>query len=141
VFLLLNFVGQMSNSETATDDGVQMSKLDIFIKLMESPEPDFIREVIHEDFFLLREEGLETYDEFVDYILGHQEAGHEHEIKMLEVRCLFEDENSLVVQDLFESLSQGKRFTTITYFTMKDGKFWRAMMNKFEVDANTIRLK
>ena len=135
--LLLNFVVQMRNAETATDDGVQVSKLDIFMKLMESPDPDFIKSIIHDDFFLLREEGLETYDEFVDYILGHQEAGHEHEIKMLEVKCIFEDDNSLVVQDLFDSLSQGKRFTTITYVTMKDGKFWRAMMNKFEVAKST----
>ena len=117
-----------------------MSKLDTFLKLVESSDPDFIKEVIHEDFFLVREEGLETRDEFVDYVLGHQEEGHHHEIEMIQVKCLFEDENSLVVQDLFDSISTGKRFTTISYLTMKEGKFWRAMMNKFEVNKSTSSL-
>ena len=105
-----------------------MSKLDTFLQLLESSDPEFIRATIHEDFFLVREEGLETYDEFVDYVLGSQEEGHEHEIELIQVKCLFEDANSLVVQDLFDSISTGQGYTTITYVTMKDGKFWRAMM-------------
>jgi hypothetical protein len=115
----------------------KMSKLETFLQLLESSDPEFIKATIHEDFFLVREEGLETYDEFVDYVLGSQEEGHEHEIELIQVKCLFEDANSLVVQDLFDSISTGKRYTTITYVTMKDGKFWRAMMNKFEVDKST----
>ena len=114
-----------------------MSKFDTLLQLFESSDQDFIRATIHEDFFLVREEGLETYDEFVDYVLGHNTEGHEHKIEMIQVKCLFEDANSIVVQDLFDSVLLGKRFTTITYVTMKDGKFWRAMMNKFEVDKST----
>ena len=117
-----------------------MSKFDTLLKLFESPDQDFIKATIHEDFFLVREEGLETYDEFVDYVLGHQTEGHEHEVEMIQVKCLFEDANSLVVQDLFDSISEGRRYTTIIYVTIKDGKFWRAMMNKFEVDKSTNSL-
>ena len=128
----------MRNARKAAEN--EMSKLDTFLKLVESSNPDFIKEVIHEDFFLVREEGLETHEEFVDYVLNHQKEGHEHEVEMIQVKCLFEDENSLVVQDLFDSISTGQRFTTISYITMKDGKFWRAMMNKFEVDKSTNSL-
>ena len=117
-----------------------MSKFETLLQLFGTSDPDFIKATIHEDFFLVREEGLETYDEFVDYVLGHQTEGHEHENEMIQVKCLFEDANSVVVQDLFDSVILGKRFTTITYVTMKDGKFWRAMMNKFEVDKNTNNL-
>ena len=117
-----------------------MSKFDTLLKLFESPDQDFIKATIHEDFFLVREEGLETYDEFVDYVLGHQTEGHEHEVEMIQVKCLFEDANSVVVQDLFDSISEGRRYITIIYVTIKDGKFWRAMMNKFEVDKSTNSL-
>ena len=117
-----------------------MSKLDAYLKLMESPTEDFIQEIIHEDFFLVREEGLETHDEFIDYVLGHVKEGHHHQVDMIEVKCLFENKNSLVVQDLFDSVFENKRFSTITYITIKDGLFWRAMMNKFQVDKDTISL-
>ena len=52
---------------------------------MESPTEDFIQEIIHEDFFLVREEGLETHDEFIDYVLGHVKEGHHHQVDIIEV--------------------------------------------------------
>ena len=75
-----------------------MSKLDAYLKLMESPTEDFIQEIIHEDFFLVREEGLETHDEFIDYVLGHVKEGHHHQVDMIEVKS-----TSLVVE-IFEGL-------------------------------------
>ena len=68
-------------------------------------------------FFLIREEGLETSEEFIDYVFAHDKVGNDFHIQMLEIKCLYGDKNSVVRQDIFKSSLLGKTFTTKTYFT------------------------
>ncbi len=112
-----------------------MSKFDVVNRLFSHRSEEFIASVIHEDFFLLREEGLVTREEFIEYVASHDDVGHDNHIEMLEIRCLFEDENSLIWQDKFRATAFNKIITTITYVTYKDGKWWRAMMNKFQLNS------
>ena len=118
----------------AVEDGL-LNKFDVVDQLFSDQSEEFINSVIHEDFFLLREEGLVTRDEFIEYVTSHDEVGNDNHIEMLELKCLFEDENSLIWQDKFRSIAFNTIFTTITYVTYKDGKWWRAMMNKFELKS------
>ena len=114
-------------------EGFNLSKIDIVQQIIKNPSREILESILHDDFFLVREEGLETREEFIDYVFAHDEVGNDLHIEMLEIECLYEDENSLVWQDIFKSSLQGKTFTTKTYVTYKDGKWWRAIMNKFEV--------
>ena len=110
-----------------------MTKFDIAQQIITNPSQEILESILHDGFFLIREEGLETRQEFIDYVFAYEEVGNDLHIEMLEIKCLYEDENSLVWQDTFKSSLQGKTFTTKTYVTYKDGKWWRAIMNKFGV--------
>ena len=62
-------------------------------------------------------------------------GNRQHITALLDVKCLFEDEISLVWRDLFNA--DGVRYRTTTYETFKDGKLWRSMMNK-EIVGNDV---
>ena len=112
-----------------------MSKFDIAQQIITNPSREILESILHDDFFLVREEGLETLEEFIDYVFAHDEVGNDLHIEMLEIKCLYEDENSLVWQYIFKSSLQRRTLTTKTYVTYKNGKWWRAIMNKFEVKS------
>ena len=112
-----------------------MSKFDVAQQIFANPCQEILESILHDDFFLVREEGLETRQEFIDYVFAHDEVGNDLHIEMLEIKCLYEDEHSLVWQDIFKSSLHGKTFTTKNYVTYKDGKWWRAIMNKFELES------
>ena len=86
---------------------------------------------LHDDFMLIREEALVSKEDFLVYI----EANRKDILKVLDVKCLYEDEISLVWRDLFDA--DGVRYRTTTYETFKDGKLWRSMMNK-EIVGNDV---
>lgn len=111
-----------------------MSKFKVAQQIILNPDREYLENILHEDFFLVREEGLETREEFIDYVFAHDEVGNDFHIEIIEIKCLYEDENSLIWQDKFKSSADQKIFTTISYITYKDKKWWRAMMNKFEVN-------
>ena len=68
-----------------------MSKFDVVNRLFSDRSEEFIASVIHEDFFLLREEGSVTREEFIEYVAIHDDVAHDNHIEMLEIKCLFED--------------------------------------------------
>ncbi len=91
---------------------------------------DFIT-ILHDDFMLVREEALVSKEDFLVYI----EANRKDILKVLDVKCLYEDEISLVWRDLFDA--DGVRYRTTTYETFKDRKLWRSIMNK-EIVGNDV---
>ena len=85
-----------------------MTKFDIAQQIITNPSQEILESILHDDFFLIREEGLETREEFIDYVFAHDEVGNDLHIEMLEIKCLYEDENSLVWQDTLKTACREK---------------------------------
>ena len=116
-----------------------MSKFDIIKKITSNQSYSLLEEHLHEDFMLIREEGLVMREEFLSYVKDHFEENGNYQIRILDLKLKFEDEESLVWQDLFDT-NDGKRFTTTTYEAYKDGKCWRQMMTKKAVGKDIDKL-
>ena len=100
-----------------------------------SGQPIDFKHRLHDDFMLIREEALVPKEDFLVYI----EANRKDILTVLDVKCLYEDEISLVWRDLFDA--DGVRYRTTTYETFKDGKLWRSMMNKEIVGKDVLKLE
>lgn len=114
--------------------GRTMSKFDFVedtMKKFNARQPIDFNTRFHDDLVLIREEALVSKKDFLVYI----EANRKDILKVLDVKCLYEDEISLVWRDLFDA--DGVRNRTTTYKTLKDGKLWRSMMNK-EIVGNDV---
>ena len=107
----LAFIGKKSSQDS------NLNKSDVAQQIIKNPSREILESILHDDFFLVREEGLETLEEFINYVFAHDEVGVNRHIEMLEIKCPDEDENSLVGQGIFKSSLQGKTFTTKTYVT------------------------
>ena len=46
-----------------------MSKFKVAQQIISNPDREYLENILHDDFFLVREEGLETREEFIDYLL------------------------------------------------------------------------
>ena len=117
--------------------GSTMSKFNFVedtMKKFNSGQPIDFKHRLHDDFMLIREEALVSKEDFLVYI----EANRKDILRVLDVKCLYEDEISLVWRDLFDA--DGVRYRTTTYETFKDGKLWRSMMNKEIVGSDVIKL-
>ena len=114
--------------------GRTMSKFNFVedtMKKFNARQPIDFNTRFHDDLVLIREEALVSKEDFLVYI----EANRKDILKVLDVKCLYEDEISLVWRDLFDA--DGVRYRTTTYETFKDGKLWRSMMNK-EIVGNDV---
>ena len=117
--------------------GRTMSKFNFVedtMKKFNAGQPIDFKNRLHDDFMLIREEALVSKEDFIVYI----EANQKDILTVLDVKCLYEDEISLVWRDLFDA--DGVRYRTTTYETFKDGKLWRSMMNKEIVGKDVLKL-
>jgi len=46
-----------------------LSKFKVAQQIISNPDREYLENILHDDFFLVREEGLETREEFIDYLL------------------------------------------------------------------------
>ena len=93
---------------------------------------------LHDDFLMIREEGLVTKDEFVSYLSGDLEG--DNAIILLDYKCLLENEDSLIWQDLFDVPETGQRIISTSYEAYKEGMVWRSMLNKKIVSKDVEKL-
>ena len=56
-------------------------------------------------------------------------------LQLLDFKCCYEDENTLVWQDLFYDRKDNKRFLVSNFDPFKENKLWRTMINPTEVDS------
>ena len=114
--------------------GHSMSKLQEVQDFLKYRNYQKLEENLHSDFLRIREEGLITRDEFLSYVRDEMEG--EKVIIALELRCLFENEDSLVWQALIDVPESGNRVLSNVYDAYKDAKLWRSMLNKKEVSKD-----
>ncbi len=118
--------------------GHSMSKFQEVQDFMKYRNYQKLEENLHSDFLRIREEGLVTRDEFLSYVRDEMEG--EKAIIALELRCLFENEDSLVWQALIDVPESGNRVLSTVYDAYKDGKLWRSMLNKKEVSKDMRKI-
>ena len=53
-----------------------MSKFDIAQQIITNPSREILESILHDDFFLVREEGLETRQEFIYYVFANTKVGN-----------------------------------------------------------------
>ena len=97
-----------------------------------------LEERLHDDFLMIREEGLVTKDEFVSYLSGDLEG--DNAIILLDYKCLLENEGSLIWQDLFDVPDTGQRIISTRYNSYKLGMVWRSVLSKKIVSKDIEKL-
>ena len=84
---------------------------------------------LHEDYLFLREEGLQTREDFLTYLRDATEG--EDGYKTIDIKLLFENNSSVVYQilcDFFLGSSDKKQRVLITFHEIyKNEKSWRVM--------------
>ena len=83
---------------------------------------------LHEDFLFLREEGLQTREDFLTYLRDATEG--EDGYKTIDIKLLFENNSSVVYQILceFVGVANKKQRVLITFHEIyKNEKSWRLM--------------
>ena len=83
---------------------------------------------LHEDYLYLREEGLQTREDFLTYLRDATEG--EDGYKTIDIKLLFENNSSVVYQILCDLLgsSDKKQRVLITFHEIyKNEKSWRVM--------------
>ncbi len=83
---------------------------------------------LHEDYLFLREEGLQTREDFLTYLRDATEG--EDGYKTIDIKLLFENNSSVVYQILceFVGASNKKQRVLITFHEIyKNEKSWRLM--------------
>ena len=83
---------------------------------------------LHEDYLFLREEGLQTREDFLTYLRDATEG--EDGYKTIDIKLLFENNSSVVYQILCDFLgsSDKKQRVLITFHEIyKNEKSWRVM--------------
>ena len=83
---------------------------------------------LHEDYLYLREEGLQTREDFLTYLRDASEG--EDGYKTIDIKLLFENNSSVVYQILCDFLgsSDKKQCVLITFHeSYKNEKSWRVM--------------
>ena len=116
-----------------------MSRFEVVKEIASNQNYELLENHLHEDFMLIREEGLVLRDEYLEYVKSHFEEDSNELITVLDLKVKYEDDESLIWQDLFDA-SEGKRMITTTYEAYKDDKCWRQMMSKKEVSKDVVKL-
>ena len=103
------------------------------IKIIKNNDLETLEKLLHDDFMFIREHVLVTKDEFIEHIkmLRTQSGG----LQFLDFKCCYEDENTLVWQDIFHDPKDNKRFFVTNFDAFKEYKLWRSMINPIEVDS------
>ena len=116
-----------------------MNKFIRQINIVKNNDLETLENLLHDDFMFIRESGLVTRDEFIEHIkMLRTESGG---LKFLDFKCCYEDENTLVWQDLFYDPKDKKRFLVTNFDAFKENKLWRTMINPLEVDSALEKIK
>ena len=116
-----------------------MNKFIRQINIVKNNDLETLENLLHDDFMFIRESGLVTRDEFVEHIkMLRTESGG---LKFLDFKCCYEDENTLVWQDLFHDPKDNKRFIVTNFDAYKESKLWRTMINPLVVDSALEKIK
>lgn len=90
------------------------------VSVAEKRDVGIFKSFLHQDFMYVSEFGLLNSDEFVKDIRDSIASGW----TLLEPKCLFENESSLVWQHMTDDL-------VVTHVQLwKDDKLWREMVNR-----------
>ncbi len=110
-----------------------MNKYTRQINIIKNKDLETLEKLLHADFMFIRESGLVTRDEFIEHVkMLRSESGG---LQFLDFKCCYEDENTLVWQDLFYDPKDNKRFLVTNFDAFKENKLWRTMINPTEVDS------
>ena len=94
-------------------------KFKVITEFIKTRDYKLLEERLHDDFLMIREEGLVTKDEFVNYLSGDLEG--DNAIILLDYKCLLENEDSLIWQDLFDVPYLRQRIISGSYEAYKEG--------------------
>ena len=114
-------------------------KFQVIAEFIKTRDYKLLEERLHDDFLMIREEGLVTKDEFVSYLSEDLEG--DNAIILLDYKCLLENEDSLIWQDLFDVPETGQRIISTSYEAYKEGMVWRSMLNKKIVSKDVQNYK
>ena len=114
-------------------------KFKVITEFIKTRNYKLLEERLHDDFLMIREEGLVTKDEFVSYLSEDLEG--DNAIILLDYKCLLENEDSLIWQDLFDVPETGQRIISTSYEAYKEGMVWRSMLNKKIVSKDVQNYK
>ena len=81
-------------------------KFKVITEFIKTRNYKLLEERLHDDFLMIREEGLVTKDEFVSYLSEDLEG--DNAIILLDYKCLLENEDSLIWLGLFDVPETGK---------------------------------
>ena len=103
------------------------------INIIKNNDLETLEELLHDDFMFIRESGLVTKEEYIEHIkMLRTESGG---LQFLDFKCCYEDENTIVQQDLFHDPKDNKRFLVTNFDAFKENKLWRSMINPIEVES------
>ena len=116
-----------------------MNKYTRQINIVKNNDLETLEKFLHDDFMFIPESGLVTRDEFVEHIkkLRTESGG----LEFLDFKCCYEDENTLVWQDLFHDPKDNQRFIVTNFDAYKENKLWRTMINPLVVDSALEKIK
>ena len=116
-----------------------MNKFIRQINIVKNNDLETLENLLHDDFMFIRESGLVTRDEFIQHIkMLRTESGG---LKFLDFKCCYEDENTLVWQDLFHDPKDNKRFIVTNFDAYRQNKLWRTMINPLVVNSALKKIK
>ena len=116
-----------------------MTKYTIQIDIIKNNDLETLENLLHDDFMFIRESGLVTKDDFIEHIkILRTESGG---LQFLDFKCCYEDENTLVWQDLFFDPKDNKRFLVTNFDAYRDKKLWRTMINPLKVGSDLKKIE
>ena len=100
-----------------------MKKFERIVKSITEKDTEIIKDLMHPDFMLIRESGLISRDEQLEYL----KKMFDGDTEWLDFRCCYEDEDTLVWKDLMYINSEDKKVLVTNYEAYKDKLVWSIM--------------
>ena len=113
-----------------------MTKFDRIVKAIINKDPEIIQGLIHPDFILIRENGLVSKDEQLEFLQKMFEGDNE----WLDFKCCYEDEDTLVWKYRLYIKSEDKKLLVTNHQAFKDNLLWRIMLNAKEVSKELEKI-
>ena len=113
-----------------------MTKFDRIVKAITNKDPEVLKGAIHPDFMLIRENGLVSKDEQLEFL----QKMFDGDTEWLDFKCCYEDEDTLIWKDLLYIKSEDKKFLVTNHEAFKDNLVWRIMLNPKEVSKEMEKI-
>ena len=110
--------------------------MDRIVKAITNKDPEILQGLIHPDFMLIRENGLVSKDEQLEFL----QKMFDGDTEWLDFRFCYEDEDTLVWKDLMYINSEDKKVLVTNYEAYKDNLVWRIMLNVKEVSKEMEKI-